>query len=113
MPTPTFTPRLGDDQRAAPRARPPARDFVYELGSDGVRIALGDLLLRIVPYGQIERVERGWAPGWQVGGPGMPFRGDEVRLRARSPFGLPWLSLTPPDPEGFVADLRVRLAARA
>ena len=46
--------------------------FDYELGEDGLRVRLGSLLLRAIPYDDIERVEKGWAPGWQVGGHGMP-----------------------------------------
>lgn len=85
------------------------RVFEYAIAADGLRIGLGGLVLRTVPYEEIEVVERGWAPGWQVGGVGMPFRGDEVRVRVRSAIGLPWMSLTPDDPDGFVAALRDRL----
>lgn len=85
-------------------------DFWYELSDTGLRIGLGELLLRCVPYWRIERVERGWAPGLEVGGPGMPDRGDEVRIRSSEPLVLPWLSLTPPDPDEFVRRLSDRLA---
>lgn len=85
-------------------------DFWYEFSEAALRIGLGELLLRCVPYWRIERVERGWAPGLELGGPGMPDRGDEVRIRSSEPLGLPWLSLTPPDPDGFVRRLSERLA---
>ncbi len=83
--------------------------FDYELGEDGLRVRLGSLLLRAIPYGDIERVEKGWAPGWQVGGHGMPFRGDEVRIRVRGHVGLPWMTVTPREPDRFVE----RLSGRA
>lgn len=84
--------------------------FWYELSEATLRIGVGALLLRIVPYWRIERVERGWAPGLQLGGPGMPDRGDEVRIRGSEPLGFTWLSLTPADPDGFVLRLSERLA---
>ena len=83
--------------------------FDYELGEDGLRVRLGSLLLRAIPYDDIERVEKGWAPGWQVGGHGMPFRGDEVRIRVRGHVGLPWMTVTPSEPDRFVE----RLSGRA
>jgi hypothetical protein len=84
-------------------------DFDYELGEDGLRVRLGSLLLRAIPYDDIERVEKGWAPGWEVGGHGMPFRGDEVRIRVRGHVGLPWMTVTPREPDRFVE----RLSGRA
>jgi hypothetical protein len=86
------------------------RVFSYTLADEGLRISLGAIVLRTVAYPDIERVERGWAPGWQVGGMGMPFRGDEVRVRVRTKIGLPWMNLTPADPDAFVTDLRRRVA---
>jgi hypothetical protein len=86
------------------------RVFTYTLGDDALRVELGGLLIRTVAYSDVERVERGWAPGLQVGGMGMPFRGDEVRVRVRAGFGLPWMSLTPEDPDAFVAELTRRSA---
>jgi hypothetical protein len=87
------------------------RVFSYELADEGLRISLGAIVLRTVAYPDIERVERGWAPGWQVGGMGMPFRGDEVRVRVRTKIGLPWMNLTPADPDAFVQGLRRRVDA--
>ena len=87
----------------------PAPAFDYELGEDGLRVRLGSMLVRAIPYGDIERVEKGWAPGWQVGGRGMPFRGDEVRIRVRTHVGLPWMTVTPREPDRFVE----RLSGRA
>ena len=83
--------------------------FSYELEEDGLRVRLGSLLLRAIPYDDIERVEKGWAPGWEVGGHGMPFRGDEVRIRVRGHVGLPWMTVTPHEPDRFVE----RLSGRA
>lgn len=82
--------------------------FWYDLDEDRLRIGLRRQLVLSIPYERIERVERGWAPGLQVGGPGMPDRGDEVRVRAALPGGLPWASLTPLEPDGFVSLLRAR-----
>ena len=96
-------------ERLRERAERLGSDFSYELGEDGLRVRLGGLLLRAVPYGDIERVEKGWAPGWQVGGLGMPFRGDEVRIRVRTLVGLPWMTVTPREPDRFVE----RLSGRA
>jgi hypothetical protein len=87
------------------------RVFSYKLADEGLRISLGQIVLRTVAYPDIERVERGWAPGWQVGGMGMPFRGDEVRVRVRTKIGLPWMNLTPADPDAFVQGLRRRVEA--
>lgn len=98
--------------RAAHAARPPGgvgEGFWYELAEASLRIGVEGFLLRSVPYRLIERVERGWAPGLQVGEPGMPDRGDEVRIRTSDPLEFPWLSLTPPDPDGFVRRLSDRL----
>ncbi len=89
--------------------RDPGLAFDYELGEDGLRVRLGSMVLRAIPYGDIERVEKGWAPGWQVGGHGMPFRGDEVRIRVRTHVGLPWMTVTPREPDRFVE----RLSGRA
>jgi hypothetical protein len=83
--------------------------FDYRLGDDGLRVSLRGRLLCAVPYGDIERVEKGWAPGWEVGGRGMPFRGDEVRIRVRGHVGLPWMTVTPAEPDRFVE----RLSGRA
>jgi hypothetical protein len=83
--------------------------FEYELTENGLRVSLRGRLVRAVPYGDIERVEKGWAPGWEVGGHGMPFRGDEVRIRVRGHVGLPWMTVTPAEPDRFVE----RLSGRA
>ena len=104
-------PRIGSEARRPVNALSDAtRVFSYQLADEGLRISLGAIVLRTVAYPDIERVERGWAPGWQVGGMGMPFRGDEVRVRVRTKIGLPWMNLTPPDPDAFVAELRRRVA---
>jgi hypothetical protein len=91
----------------------PTRDlmssFEYELAEECLRVSVGGRLLRSVAYGDIERVEKGWAPGWEVGGHGMPFRGDEVRIRVRGHVGLPWMTVTPTEPDRFVE----RLSGRA
>lgn len=80
--------------------------FWYEFTPERLRVGTGARLIWSAPYDAIERVERGWAPGLQLGGPGMPGRGDEVRVRTgRTLPGFPWASMTPPDPEGFVARL--------
>ncbi len=82
--------------------------FLYDLAQDCLRISVGRQLVVRIPYARVERVERGWAPGLQVGGPGMPDRGDEVRVRADLPFCLPWVSLTPAEPDDFVNRLLAR-----
>ncbi len=101
----------GDMSQQSLKSTPgdPAPAFDYELGEDGLRVRLGSMVLRAIPYGDIERVEKGWAPGWQVGGHGMPFRGDEVRIRVRTHVGLPWMTVTPREPDRFVE----RLSGRA
>jgi hypothetical protein len=96
-------------ERLKDRAASFGSAFDYELGEDGLRVRLGGMLVRAIPYDDIERVEKGWAPGWQVGGHGMPFRGDEVRIRVRTPVGLPWMTVTPREPDRFVE----RLSGRA
>ena len=79
--------------------------FWYDLAEDCLRVGLGGQLVLSVPYGRIEQVERGWAPGLQMGGPGMPHRGDEVRIRADLTVALPWMSVTPNEPDVFVSRL--------
>lgn len=84
--------------------------FRYELSADVLRIGYRHVLLGTIPYVEVEVVERGWAPGWEAGGLGMPDRGDEVRIRVRSGAKLPWITVTPADPDAFVEEMQTRIA---